>query len=274
MKQELIKLGGDLLTKAKDNSPRLMSFGAVAGLGLTVFFALRAKPKVEEHIAEAKGKIEDIINEKGAEAGKEEIKKVKQKAVKDVTIDVLPALTSGVITTSLILGADKVNADRTAGALALADICDRNQKRYQEATKEIVGEKKEEEIRERAATKFVEESYNDNVPIFNTGKGNVVYVDTWTTTYFRSSRTAIDAAVNEINKRFQYRDEYYISLNDFRRELGLPPVKFGEQNGFCAAESGPLEVYFTVAEMPDGNHCIALEYDISKKYKDTNHIER
>ena len=274
MKQELMKLGGDLALKAKEHAPRLMSWGAVVGLGVTVYFALKAKPKVEEHYAEMKGEIEDIIAENGEEAGKEEIKKAKIKGIKRITLDVLPAAISGGVTSALILGSDKIAADRTAGALALADISERSLSRYQESAKEVVGEKKEEEIRERAANKYVEETYSDNVPIYNTGKGNVVYVDEWNTTYFRSSRSAIEAAVNTINSRMLYQDEYYIPLNDFRHELGLPNTKFGEQNGFCAAESGPLDVRFTVAEMPDGNHCILMGYDISKKYKDTNHVER
>lgn len=278
MNKELAKkVGARLLEKTKDKGPIYMSWGAVIGFGVTLYFALKAQPKVKEHVAEAKGKIEDVVAEKGAEAGREEIKQIKKEAALNIAGDVLPAVITGGVSVSLIFGANKLNEklrkDDVASALALASVSDRALSRYQESTKEVVGEKKEQEIREKSATKLAEEMEEENVPIHLTGKGNTIYMIEWTMTRFKSSRSAIDAAVNAINQKLLWRDEDFVPLNEFYKELGLPATKFGEENGWCSSE-GPLEVSYSVAIMPDGNHCISIEFELSKKYQNTNHVMR
>ena len=264
-----------LLIEAEKNSPTIMSGGAILGAGLTLFFAFRAKPKVEAHVKEGTEEIKRIREEaKEAETldtkeTKQAIRRVKLKTAKKVLIDVTPAALTAAGTIGFVVGLKKETANRIASIGEVEGIRRVAHEEYAEAAKEVVGEKKEQEIKEAAISKRLEDTY-DSAVIINTGKGDVLYFDEWTNTYFRCSHAAIENAVIKVNKKLQG-GEYYVSLNEYCEILGIPKVRFGNDNGWTI-ETGLMEVNFYVGELPNGEHCIAVSYDLSKKYRDTNSI--
>ena len=266
-----------LINEAKRNAPTIMSGGAIVGAGLTLFFAIKAKPKVEQHIKEGTEEINRIRSEAKENGTLEEkdtkraINRVRIKTAKNVAIDVTPAVLAGAGTIGFVVGLKKETNERFVGSAMVEEIRRESHENYVEAAKEVVGEKKEQEIRETALSKKLEETY-DSAVIINTGKGDVLYFDEWTNTYFRCSHAAIENAVIKVNKKLQS-NEYYVSLNEYCEILGIPKVKFGDTNGW-SVETGLMEVNYYVGELPNGEHCIAVAYDLSKKYRDSNSIPK
>ena len=252
-----------------------MSIGAAAGLGVTVYLSLKAKPKVDEAVAETKEEIKGILNENGCdedtmtETVKKEVRAAKIRCAKKVGKVVAGPVLTALATLGLIFGSNAVNTKRISEATALYEISNNAQKIYKEAAKEVVGDKKAEEISEKAATKRIEQTY-DSDDVIETGKGNVIYVDEWTGTYIRTSRNAIDAAVNVINNKLI--TEMYMSAWDFFYELGVPTHKIPKitKSYGWNFDDGPMYINYVVGERPDGENCIMISYNISKRYSYSN----
>lgn len=275
METKKLKLVGKaLLNEAKKKSPEIKAGGALIGLGLTVFFALRAKPKVEKHIKEGKEEVQRILDEakengtEGTKEVKKEVLKVRVKTGGKVAVDVAPAAIAAGVTVGCVFGVKKELTDRWTETAIVSDITADNHAKYVEAAKEVVGEKKETEIDEVATKKRIEETYGGTESIIITGKGDVLYYDEWLNTYFRASKSWIENCQNKVNDKLN-RMEMYISLNEWADFLGVPHVKHGDEHGFCS-DTGLMDIYYTVGEMPGGEHCIVVKYDVSRKYKDTN----
>ena len=267
--------------------PTIMSVGAVVGLGATVYLALKAKPKADEILEEAKEKIDDIREygvdpeaENVGDSAEERLKNVK-KEVRNVKINcaldmakvVWRPIVVGGVTIGLILGANRISMRRLASLGAAYEVATGDLKKYKEKTKEILGEKKESEIREAVAKEKITEAVVDpetgelkNFDIIETGKGSMLYFDAWSGRFFRSSATAIKMAVNEVNRLVLAND--FATLDDFYYELGLPQAKFAEEYGFHAMNNNLMEVpTFTFTVAPNGEHAIEMNYDIYPRHK-------
>lgn len=273
MKPKFIKTG---LEWGRKQLPTIMSVMAVGGLGATVYFSLKAKPKADKIIETAKEKIEEIdkrekeLTETQTEEHfkdvKKEIRNVKLNCAIDTAKVIWKPVVLGVTTVALILGANHINMRRLASLGAAYEIATGDLKKYREKAKEVVGEKKESEIREAVAKEKIAEAAETDFEIIDTGKGSMLYFDAWSGRFFRSSATAIKMAVNEVNRLALAND--FASLDDFYYELGLPQAKFAEEYGFHSMNGNLLQVpTFTFTIAPDGEHAIEMNYDIYQRHK-------
>lgn len=273
MKPKFIKTG---LEWGRKQLPTIMSVGAVLGLGATVYLSIKAKPKADKIIESAKEKIEEIdkrekeLTETQTEEHfkdvKREIRNVKIECALDTAKAVWRPVVVGCVTIALILGANRVSMGRLASISAAYEIATGDSKKYKEKVKELLGEKKETEIREAVVNDKMSEATETDFEIIDTGKGSMLYFDAWSGRYFRSCATAIKAAVNEVNRLALGND--FASLDDFYYELGLPQAKFAEEFGFHPMNNNLMEVpTFTFTIAPNGEHAIEMDYTIYPRHK-------
>lgn len=239
---DLGKLGSSIAAGARKNAPTVMSIGAVVGLGATVYLALKAKPKAddiltkrEEKLKEVEEKYTEVTGEAELEEKKKEIRDVNFSSVKEMGKVIWPPIAMGLLTSSLIFGANHINLRRLADMSAMYEISSDALQRYKKKTEEVVGEKKKTQIDEELDKDLARELANKDTTIFATGNGDTKCIEGWSRRRFTSSRNYIDKVVNEINNEINHQD--FISLNEFYFSLGLEEVPYGDEVGWNINDS-------------------------------------
>ena len=135
----------ELVNKAifemKKNSPAILTGLGVTGVITTAVLAVRATPLALDKIAEEAERraYEDlpVMNT--------------MDTIKVVWKDYAPAVVMGGATIACIIGANTVNSKRNAALVGLYSITDNKMREYQSKVLEVVGEKKEGQIKEKIA---------------------------------------------------------------------------------------------------------------------------
>ena len=113
-----------------------------------------------------------------------------------------------------------------AGAYKLSE---EKLKTYEEKAKEILGDKKADEVHDAVAKELTPDVPTDESLIVRTGKGIQLCYDMFSGRYFYSSVEAIRTAESTLNKALVSGDG--VTLNELYYELGLPEIKMGEAFG-------------------------------------------
>lgn len=95
------------------------------------------------------------------------------------------------------------------------------------------------------------------------GDGETLCYDAVSGRYFKSKIDRIKRAENEINRRM--RDEMYISLNEFYYEIGLPPIKLGDDIGWNIDE-GYLDLRFSSQLAENDEPVFVIDYGCCPRY--------
>ena len=98
----------------------------------------------------------------------------------------------------------------------------------------------------------------DEKSIIQTKTGHSLYYDSLTGRYFYSEMPHIERAINAVNAKII--KQGYASVNDFFYELGLPPVKLGEQLGWNRNYEEELDIFFDHELTSYGDPCGILDY--------------
>lgn len=277
MKIDAKAVMGKVTHGAKRNAPTLMLVGATIGFGLTVYEFMKAKPKMDDILAERKAKIEELSATKEDENGDEvpkysdaekkaETRKINIDAGIQIAETFGPAVGIGAATIGLMWGANYIHMKRfsslskkLADTVAVADISREALEKYKIATKQTVGEEKEKEISEKSDEEFLKEIYQPN-KILNSGQGDQLFLDKPTGRIFVSTIAQIKEGVAEITRSFAYED--FIEANVLYDLWGLDACGFGEDHGWMP---GQIDIYVKMNELartPDGRSCIVLDYDV------------
>lgn len=113
----------------------------------------------------------------------------------------IPPLVFSATGIALILCGDHINTERGAAAMAAYAISESAFREYRSKTREIVGEKKEKDIKEAVAKDIVERNPVQSGSIIITGNGDCLCFDNVANQYFRSSKVKIESIINEIISR-------------------------------------------------------------------------
>lgn len=220
-------------------SPEILSGLAVAGVITTAY--LTHKATVKQEIANA-GRTEP------------EPANLWEKTKEDWKIFIPPAI-SGAVTIGCIVGATRIGSRRNAALVAGAALADRAFQEYKDEVRELIGERKELEVREKAAQKQIEAEPPSKEVLIVTDNDQLCY-DTLTGRYFRSDIETIRRAENEINA--QVIKDMWCSHNEFYALIGLSDVIAGEELGWNMDHL--MSLVFTSHLSPDGVPCLAIGY--------------
>lgn len=242
------------------HSPAILIFLGITGMASTVVMACKATPKAQEVLKE--------LHEEQAENEEENSKPIQlAKDVKAVAPVYAPAVIMGGISIACIIGSYKITSRRLAAIATAYSISEHTLHEYQNKVIETIGEKKEEQIRDEIAKDRVKENPPSSNEIILTDDGNMLCYDSVFGRYFQSNINAIRKAENTLNRRLI--SEMYLSANEVFDELGLPPVKLGEDIGWNVDHE--IRFSFTSMITEDDRTCLVVDYDISPRY-DFRHL--
>lgn len=209
------------------------------GLGLALVAGVRAVQKTPEAVK---------LIEKKKEEKKDEL--TVTETVKTVWKCYLPSVIIFIVACVLIIGGQRISTRRAVAAATACSLYETQLKQYQEAAKEVLGDKKEAEIRTQMARNEVTSrpplSTDD---IVSTGRGNALFYDELSKRYFWSDPAYVDKIFQNLN--FQLLDEMYVSLNDYWDALGLPTTNPGNLICWCVND-GKIDPSFDVILVASG----------------------
>jgi hypothetical protein len=159
-----------------------------------------------------------------------------------------------------IIWSHRIDARKNAVIAGLYSASELALKEFQSKTIEEIGEKKVEQIRDKIAKDHLDKNPMSNNEIIITGLGDVPCYDTWSGRYFKSNIEKIRATENVINHEILAGSEMWASLNQLYYELGLPPVKSGEEMGFDVDHM--LHFQFSSHIADNGQPCFVIDYTV------------
>lgn len=249
-KQSVKGLLKDISKALKKHSPEILTGIGIAGMVLTTITAVKATPKALQ-----------LVDEKEIKDGKRLNTK---EVVKTTWKCYIPAAVTGVCSVGCIIGASSINARRNAALAAAYAISVQDLADYKKKALEVVGEKKEEAIRDAIAKDKLETDQVSTMPIIPTGRGEVPCYDYLTKRLFKSDMETLRKAENNLNKRL--REEDYITLNDFFEEIGLGDADecIGETMGW-EIDGGYIDMRFS-SQLVEGIPYLVLGHNNPPKY--------
>lgn len=231
------------------HSPEILTGIGVTGMVTSTVLAVKATPKALILLEEAK-------NTKG-----EDLTRIE--AVKAAWKPYIPAMVTGIVGISCIVGASAVNAKRNAVLATAYAISERTLLTYRDKVIETIGEKKEKELKNKIAQDKVDNQPVSNAQVIVTSKGNTLCMDGITRRYFRSDLDTIKKVINELNREMTYQD--YVSLNNLYNKLGLETIKNGDYLGWSLSD-GLIEPDYGTCLADNDEPCIVIDYKIAPKY--------
>lgn len=235
------------------NSPAILTGIGITGMITSGVLAVKATPKAlqiieSERLFREEGEYEPIT--------KLDVVKLSWKYY-------IPSILTCGISTACIIGGQSINSKRNAALLTAYKITEESLAIYKDKVIETIGEKKEQQIKDKVAKERIEKNPVKPNDIIITGKGSTLCYDASNGRYFESDIETIKKAVNEINREMTY--NMYASLNDFYDYLGLSHVSQGDYLGWNM-DDGLLAIDFSSQISDDGRPCIVIDYAVAPKY--------
>lgn len=244
---------GMLLRRAgktvSDNSPAILTASAVVGVFATAYLTGRATIKAIELIRE-----DEAV---GGTAG-DPLQRLRERAHLTWR-EFIPPVTIGACTIACVVFANRIEARRTAAALAAFALSEKAFDHYKEKVVEKIGENKERKYRDEIAQERVSrEPCLEDAILLEDGV-SVLCMDLYTGRPFLSDMESLRRAENDIN--FQVNHNFYASLSDFYERIGLPRTTMSDDFGWNADRL--LELEFSHALTPTGKPCLTIDFRVA-----------
>lgn len=251
-----LKTLGDTIT---EHSQTAMGIGALVGLAGVIILTYKKSPKIHEIIEEQQQKKEAL--EHNDQLTEEEY----VKASKDITKETIGRLAPQVVpiaactlaTAGLTIGSVVTSEHKIGELTHLVGLEQLYNQEILEKTKEVVGEDKAREIRDKVNESKANDAFNsdpDLIYVVNAKGGKDLFYDVYNDRLFTSDLNTVSAAINTVNSRVSgdpY-DEWH-ALEEVYEELNLKPGAgkyIGVGNG-CAVKRFEFD--------PDWAHAVVMK---------------
>lgn len=260
MKPNLSRIARGVRTAIIKHSPEILTGVGIAGMVTTTVMAVRATPKALELIDEEK--LERADNDENFIYGSTPL------PIKDVIKLTwkcyIPATITGCLSISCLIGASSVNLRRNAALATAYTLSETALKEYRGKVVEVIGDKKEQAVRDAVAKDKIDQNPVTNREVIITEKGNTLCYDVTSGRYFKSDIDKLKKIENELNR--QMRDDMYISLNEFYYEIGLSSTSIGDDLGWNI-DNGYIDLNFSSQLADDGTPCLVIDYQVAPRYE-------
>lgn len=202
----------------------------------------------------------NCVNARKIELNKEKLSK--KEIFKTVWKCYIPPLIMTAVSIPCVIMGNRVLNRRNAALAAAYTISETALQEYQNKAKEIVGEKKEQQIREAAAKETVEKTYKKGSTMI-TGNGDSLFYDELSGRYFRSTWNKVLKSANELNADAIGGSDI-ITINDWFQAIGLDPVELGEERGWSVYNNGAkglISISLTSTLTEDDIPCACIHYE-------------
>lgn len=246
---QIIKSAKKVVTQ---RSPEILTGLGIAGMITTTVLAVKATPKAIRLIEQAE------------DHEKAELRPIDK--VKVAWKPYIPAALTGVASVGCLIGASSVNARRNAALATAYQLSTTALSEYKEKVVETIGEKKEQQIREKIAQDKVDKKPVSRSEVIIAGGGNILFLEPVSMRYFVSDLESVRKIINDLNYRLTSGMEEYISLSEFYDEIGLSHTSNSDYIGWNLYRDGQIGIEFPATTAEDGRPCLMLEYDVSPRY--------
>lgn len=206
----------------------------------------------------------NAIEEKKEKLGTDEL--TTKETVKTVAPYFAPVLALSITGTGFILFGNQINLDRGAAAAMMYTMAVSDHKNYVDKVKEIVGEKKEQDIREAVAKEAYDNSVkNGQITVINNGDdGDYWMYDKLTKQVIRSTTQRVTDIKNELNERMLADPiNGQVSVYDYCLAMGEKPIEFANEIGWVREKTGLIKLQnWTALKTVNGHHCIVIDHDV------------
>lgn len=227
------------------HSPEILTSIGITGMIGTTVMAVAATPKALR-----------LIEDKKEELDTDEL--TKREVIQSCWKCYVPSMITGAASIACLIGATSINNRRNVVLATAYKISESTLKEYRDKVVDVLGEEKEQEIRDEIAKDRVQQRpISENIII--PSKGDTLCYDSISGRYFNSDVDKIRKAENKLNKGLL--NEPYMSLNDFYDFIGLPATKIGEELGW-KYNGDMVEIEFSTTMSEDDRPCIVISYSI------------
>jgi len=231
-----------------DNAPTILSGIAATTTVATAIFSAQGSFKAAKLLASEERRRE-------LETVKPEPLTTKEK-IELVWPCYVPAATTGVVSVTCIILANRIGS-RRAAAMAAAYAMSRDAfAEYKDKVVEKLGERKESKLRDELAEDQIRRNPNTREIIIS-GPNEVMCYDSITGRYFKSNVESLRKAENDINREIN--QGVYASLSDFYSLVGLPRTPYSDEVGWN--HNYVFELQFSTVLSEDGTPCISINYE-------------
>lgn len=241
IKQTMKKIERTLI----QHSPGILTGIGIAGMMSATIMAVKATPKATI-----------LIEEKKAEQNTDKLPPVE--IIKTCWKCYIPATVTTVLSTTCLIGASSVNARRNAALATAYTISENALRDYKNKVVEVVGEKKEQEVRDAIAKDKMEKHPVTDAQIVITERGSTLCYDPISDRYFDSDIETLRRIANDLNE--QMLSDMSISLNELYWEIGLKGTEHGDIVGWNI-NKGQIRFRFSAQIADDGRPCIVIGFE-------------
>lgn len=175
----------------------------------------------------------------------------------------VPVVLATAASVPCIIAGNRISNKRMAALTTAYTVSQTALQEFKEATKEVVGEKKAEQIQDKANEKRIEKTYQGGNQVIIAGDGNNLFYEPLSGRYFLSNWNAVSKACNDLNSEALGGGTFgYISLNDWFARLGLKETDAGDILGWelSGDPSNIIKIELTSMITEDGKPCACIKY--------------
>ena len=229
----------------RKNSPQILVGIGIVGMAASVFLMADARPKALEIIDREERK-------KGSRLTKKEAAKATWKCY-------IPVALTWTTSAACVASGVNITLRRQAAIGAAYAVSEAARINYRDKVVDVVGKKKEEEIRDAIAKDTIaNRPLLDGTEVFDTGLGKTLCFDAWCGRYCLCDIEAIRRAANTIWS--QILNEGSARLNDFYYELKLPESRSGDVLGWDT-RCDRFDLYFSSQLAgQDSTPCLVFDF--------------
>lgn len=164
-----------------------------------------------------------------------------------------------------IAGGYKAEANNAVATMAAYKLAESSLQEYKNATKEVVGDKKEQKIRQKVTENHMNTYSISDTQVYRAyGRGDSLFFEVYSGRYFRSDVDTIKKAVNDLNEELF--NNGMVTLNEFYNALGLPETKLGDDYVFDA-QKGTIKVDYMYSNAEDDSPCAEIEFESEPMFR-------
>lgn len=221
--------------------------GFVSAIPLTIRGSIRAYKKIQNK--------------------KTELKKTKLTFTETIDCswkEFLPVIITTAGSLTCVIAGNHISSKRAAALAASYTIAETALQEYKDKTKEIVGEKKEQTIREAVAQDKANKEYSTTVL---TGDGDYLFIDELTGQKFKSNWAHIQQIANKLNAD-AIGGQDTITVNEWLDALNLKSVSDGDIRGWDVYSNGGrglIDITITATIDSDNKPCGVISYNNTPK---------
>ena len=216
---------------------------------LAIVGTIKANKKIEAKKEELAKSIQEQSDNPDIPVDKDSIELPVKEVIKSSWLYYVPTVVTAGLGAYFNISSTKEGLKRTAAMAAAYKLSEAAVSEWQKTTKEVVGDKKNDEIRQRVMKDRMELFTDDEghvQNIYDTRDGSTLCFDYWSGRYFYSDIDFIKSQINQINettiKAARSMDDAFATLNDVYRAVGLPETPLAEDRIWRFNKEGLIEL--------------------------------